>query len=130
MKKRMLCIGAVVCAIAVIQLAGCATSKRSVHTEELLQASGFKIVTATTPDEKAQLQTLRPGKLTVVQRNGKTWYVYPDPFHHQLYVGNADQYQAYRQAYQDEQMVQGEVDSILLHADTAVWTYGGLDFGQ
>ena len=120
-----------VCALGLILLiTGCATPKPSLHTEELLQSSGFKVVAATTPAEKAQLQTLRPGKLTVVRRDGKTWYVYPDAGRHQLYVGNPDQYQAYRQAYQDEQMVGGQVDSVLLHADSAEWTFGGLDFGQ
>ena len=111
-------------------ITGCATPKPSLHTEELLQSSRFKVVVATTPAEKAELQTLRPGKLTVVRRDGKIWYVYPDAARNQLYVGNPDQYQAYRQAYQDEQMVRGQVDSALLHADTVEWTFGGLDFVQ
>ena len=117
-------------AIAVIQFTGCATPKPSRHTEDLLQSSGFNVVVASTPAEKAQLQTLKPGKLTVVHRDGKTWYVYPDAAHHQLYFGNPQQYQAYRQAYQDEHLVQGRLDSVLLHEDTAVWTYGGLPFAQ
>jgi len=65
-----------------------------------------------------------------VHRDGKTWYVYPDRARQQLYVGNPDQYQAYRRAYQDAQIVQGQVDSVLLHEDSVTWTYGGLDFGQ
>ncbi len=130
MRPHILLTGAVACAIAALYSAGCATPKPNLHTEELLQSSGFRIITATTPAQKAQLQTLRPGKLTVVQRNGKTWYVYPDAARQQIYVGNADQYQAFRQAYQDDQMVQGAVESILLREDSAGWTFGGLDFGQ
>jgi len=129
-KEKMIVL-TMACALGLIVLiTGCATPKPSLHTEELLQSSRFKVVLATTPAEKAQLQTLRPGKLTVVRRDGKTWYVYPDAARHQLYVGNPDQYQAYRQAYQDEQMVGGRVDSVLLHADTVDWTFGGLDFVQ
>jgi hypothetical protein len=130
MRKLIRFIGTVACAIAAIHFAGCATPKPRVHTEELLQSSGFKVVAATTPADKAQLQTLRPGKLTVVHREGKTWYVYPDAARHQLYVGNPQQYQAYRQAYQDDQMVQGAFDSVLLHEDTVEWTYGGIPFAQ
>ena len=123
--------GIMACALGLtLLITGCATPKPSLHTEELLQSSGFKIVVATTPAEKAQLQTLRPGKLTVVRRDGKTWYVYPNAARHQLYVGNPDQYQAYRQAYQDEQMVRGQVDSVLLREDTADWTTGALTSGS
>jgi hypothetical protein len=119
------------CALGLtLLLTGCATPKPSLHTEELLQSSGFKVVVATTPAEKAQLQTLQPGKLSVVRRDGKTWYVYPDAARQQLYVGSPDQYQNYRQAYQDDQMVRGQVDSVLLHRDTVEWTYGGLPFAQ
>ena len=130
MRQQILFAGAVACAIAVIHFTGCATPKPSRHTEDLLQSSGFNVVVATTPAEKAQLQTLQPGKLTVVHRDGKTWYVYPDAAHHQLYFGNPQQYQAYLQAYQDDQMVRGQLGSALLHEDTVEWTYGGLPFAQ
>jgi hypothetical protein len=130
MKAKTMITSAAAIAAAALLFAGCATHKPSVHTEELLQSCRFKIVTATTPEQKAQLQTLRPGKLTVVQRNAKTWYVYPDLAHQQAYVGTPDQYQAYRQAFQDDQMVRGAVDSILCHEDSVAWPYGGLDFGQ
>ena len=128
--RTLLTQATAISAAAAILFIGCATHKPSVHTEELLQSCRFKIVSATAPAAQAQLQTLRPGKLTIVQRNGKTWYVYPDAAHQQLYVGTPDQYQAYRQAYQDDQMIQGAVDSILCHEDSVAWPYGGLDFGQ
>jgi hypothetical protein len=35
--------------------------------------------------------------VSVVQRNEKTYYVYPDPAHNQMYVGKRSQYQAYQQ---------------------------------
>ena len=110
---------------------GCSTTQQTAHTEELLLSSGFKVVAAATPAHKAQLQTLRPGKITLVNRNGKLWYVYPDPAGQKLYVGNASQYQAYRQAFQDDRIVKAEYESIQLSEDTAYWStsvYG--DFGE
>ena len=32
-----------------------------------------------------------------MQRNGKNYYVYADPAHYQIYVGNPSQYQQYQQ---------------------------------
>jgi hypothetical protein len=43
---------------------------------------GLRTVIFTNP----QQQQLRPYKVTVVERNGKTSYVYADPTHYQIYV--------------------------------------------
>jgi hypothetical protein len=110
---------------------GCSTTKQTAHTQELLMSSGFKEVAAATPAQLTQLQALRPGKITAVKRDGKTWYVYPDAARHKLYVGNPNQYQAYRQAYQDDQLVKQQRESVILNEDTADWSYGGFgDFGD
>jgi hypothetical protein len=110
---------------------GCSTTKQTVHTEELLVSSGFKEVTAATPAQLAKLQALRPGKITPVKRDGKTWYVYPDAAHHKFYVGSLNQFEAYRQAYQDDQLVKQQFDSVLLYQDTVDWSAGTFgDFGN
>jgi hypothetical protein len=78
-------------AFALLALAvGCASSQQ---TENLLSAAGFRTVIVTNP----QQQQLRPYKVTVAERDGKTYYVYPDPASNQIYVGNQSQYQRYRQ---------------------------------
>jgi hypothetical protein len=128
--SRTFLTGAVALAAAVALFAGCATATKTQFTEDLLQGSGFKIVRATTPADKAQLQTLRPGRLTVVHRDGKTWYVYPDATRQQLYVGTPEEYQAYRRACQDAQMVSEEGHAAPLHEDAVEWAYGGLDFEE
>ncbi len=43
------------------------------------------------------LKSLPADKLTVAKINGKTFYVFPDPAHNLLYVGNLEQYQSYQQ---------------------------------
>jgi len=56
-------------------------------------AAGFRVVTVTNP----QQQRLRPNKVTVTERDGKTYYVYVDPALNQIYIGDQSQYQRYRQ---------------------------------
>jgi len=48
------------------------------------------------PQQQHHLKTLPPNKVTVVRRNGKTYYVYEDPAHNQIYVGSQFQYYRYR----------------------------------
>jgi len=82
-------------AIALVALAlGCANTQR---TENLLSAAGFRTIIANTPQRQQHLQTLPPDKVTLVQRNGKNYYVYADPAHWQILVGTPSQYQQYQQ---------------------------------
>jgi hypothetical protein len=82
-------------AIALLALtAGCANTQ---HTENLLSAAGFRTIVANTPQRQQHLKTLPPDKVTLVQRNGKNYYVYADPAHWQIFVGTPSQYQQYQQ---------------------------------
>ena len=63
------------------------------ETEDLLSEAGFRTIIMTSFHD----QQLRPYKVTVVERNGETSYVYADPARNQVYVGNQSQYQKYRQ---------------------------------
>ena len=73
---------------------GCATTK---HTESLLSEAGFLHVPATTDAQVQHLMSLPPDKVTIARINGKAFYVFPDPAHKQLYVGNDEQFQTYQQ---------------------------------
>ena len=66
--------------------AGCAANTQS--TENLLSAAGFRTIVANTPQRQQHLKMLPPNKVVLVQRNGKNYYVYADPAHYQIYVGN------------------------------------------
>ena len=80
-----------VAAVALLGLAiGCASTK---HTEDLLSAAGFKAVPATTAEQEAHLKALPSGKVTMVIRNGKIYYAFPDVPHNMLYIGQTAQYQ-------------------------------------
>jgi hypothetical protein len=105
--------------------AGCSTAQRVRQTETLLVASGFKTVMASTPAQQAHLKMMPPGKIALVKRNDKTYYVYPDAAHDRIYVGNRNQYLAYRQYYQDEQLSNGQIEGADLHEDAAIWSFWG-----
>jgi len=58
---------------------GCAsTSTSTQNRENMLVASGFKMITPKTTAQQQKLQNLPPGKVTMIQKGGKTYYVFPD----------------------------------------------------
>jgi hypothetical protein len=63
----------------------------------MLVASGFKVITPKTAAQKQKLQNLPPGKVTMIQKAGKTYYIFPDPAHNQAYVGGPKQYRHYQE---------------------------------
>src|SRR6266481_4267513 len=73
---------------------GCATTNSN---SDLLSAAGFKLLPADTPKKQQLLQTLTPGKLTLITWKGKQFYVQPDVPNNQAYVGTPAEYQAYQQ---------------------------------
>jgi hypothetical protein len=104
-------------------VAGCATTK---HTETFLTAAGFKVVVATTPKQEQRLKALPPGKITTVQRNGKTYYVFPDVAHNQIYLGTPNEYQNYRQILADNKIAeQDRMGAEMLSADGDDWNDWG-----
>ena len=91
--KKLIHLFQLACALSVLALAaGCKTTQ---NTENLLSQAGFKTLTATAPEQKARLHSLRAGHLSVVQRAGKTYYIFPDVTRNLLYVGRQDEYENY-----------------------------------
>src|SRR4029453_1973785 len=83
--------------IAILALTvGCATTTSTENTESMLVASGFKVVTPKTGEQRANLQKLPRGNVDQINKGGKTYYVFPDAAHNQAYVGGPKQYQAYQ----------------------------------
>jgi hypothetical protein len=82
--------------VALVSLfTGCATTA-SPQAENLLLSAGFKARVATTAKQQEELRTLPTGKISPVRQNGKTFYVYPDAAHNQIYVGNRAQRETYK----------------------------------
>lgn len=111
--------------------AGCATNKQ---TESMLGAAGFHRIAATTPGQLRHLKTLPPDKLTVAKIKGKTYYVFPDPAHNLIYLGNTEEYQTYKEILSDRQLegqnrVEAEVGQASGADDDAHWVEWTSDAG-
>ena len=95
--------------MALLALAvGCTTTSKR---ENLLSAAGFKMVPAVTPEQKAHLQTLPPDKVTMVQREGKTYFVFPDRKQQVLYVGQQAQYDEYQKLRLQNQLAEDQMNA-------------------
>src|SRR5260370_9843475 len=92
--KRIRISFKMVSAIALLALiAGCATTQTSTQSKEsMLVASGFKTIPPKTAAQQQKLQTLPPGKIAMIKKAGKTYYVFPDAAHNQAYVGGPKEY--------------------------------------
>ena len=85
-------------AACTLLLASCASTSTSTQNKEsMLVASGFKVITPKTAAQQQKLQNLPPGKVTMIQKGGKTYYIFPDPANNRAYVGRPREYQAYQQ---------------------------------
>ena len=94
--------------------AGCASTQ---NKEDMLVAAGFKVITPSTPEQTAKLKTLAAYKVSQVQKNGKTYYVFPDAAHNQAYVGNPSQYQAYQQLRLERQEAKENLEAAVMNKD-------------
>jgi len=108
--------------LALLILTGCSTTKQ---TENMLSAAGFKIVVAATPKQEQKLKALPPGKITTVQRNGKTYFVFPDAAHNRIYLGNQQQYQNYQQMLLDQKIAAQNREAGEMAADSSDWSDWG-----
>ncbi len=115
-----------------VLLLGCATTQTSTQNREsMLAASGFKTITPKTAVQKQKLQNLPPGKVTMIQKKGKTYYIFPDPAHNLAYVGGPKQYQQYQQLRTDNKLAKESLESADMYQDAEMeWSvWGGWDAG-
>src|SRR2546429_3951806 len=68
--------------------------------EFLLAQAGFKTKTVTTPKQQQQVSLLAVDKVSAVKYKGEMVYVFPTGEKDQIYFGNQDQFNAYKQALQ------------------------------
>ena len=107
--KKLLTLTSVLSAIAALTfVTGCAstgttTAAASPKKESMLQQSGFKTITVTTPKQQQAVSNLAQGRCSAVKYNGKLYYVYPTAQKDRVYVGRQKQYNAYKQALAAQQ---------------------------
>jgi hypothetical protein len=113
-------------------LFGCASTQTTTQNREsMLVASGFKVITPKTAAQKQKLQNLPPGKVTMVQKAGKNYYIFPDPAHNQAYVGRPREYQIYLQMRADNKLAKESLETAEMYQDASMqWSvWGGWDAG-
>jgi hypothetical protein len=84
-------------AFALLALAIGCTGMQTQSKENLLIAAGFKTVVPKTAAQQQKLQALPPDKVAMIQKGGKTYYVFPDAANNRALVGGPKQYQSYQQ---------------------------------
>ena len=114
---------------------GCAsTSTSTQNRENMLVASGFKMITPKTTAQQQKLQNLPPGKVTMIQKGGKIYYVFPDPAHNRAYVGRPREYQAYQQLRATNKLVAENLETAEMYQDAemqwSLWGGWGGGFGS
>ena len=94
-------------ATLIVLVAGCATTKQ---TEDLLSAAGFKPRPAATAKQEAQLKSLPAHTVSSVQKNGKTYFVYPDVARNVLYIGQPAEYEQYKKLREQQKWAEEQVN--------------------
>jgi hypothetical protein len=113
---------------------GCASTQTSTQNREsMLVASGFKVITPKTAAQQQKLQNLPPGKITMIQKGGKTYYIFPDPANNRAYVGRPKEYQAYQQLRTANKLAKEDLETAEMYQDSemqwSAWGGWGAGFG-
>ena len=130
--KRMRTSFTVISVIALLALTvGCATTSSTQNKESMLVASGFKVITPKTAAQQQKLQQLPPGKVAMINRKGRTYYIFPDAAHNQAYVGGQQEYQAYQQLRAANKLANENLETAEMYQDAEMnWgAYGGWGAG-
>ena len=116
-------------AVALVAMAvGCTSTQTQTQSKEnLLVAAGFKVIVPRTAAQQQKLQALPADKVTLVQKDGKTYYVFPDAANNQAYVGGPKQYQAYKQLRLANKLANENLEAAEINQDASMdWgSWGG-----
>jgi hypothetical protein len=114
-------------ALALLFLTLSCTGVQTQNKENLLIAAGFKVIVPKTAAQQQKLKALPADKVTLVQKDGKTYYVFPDAANNQAYVGNPNQYQTYRQLRLENKLANDNLEAAEMNQDASMdWgSWGG-----
>jgi len=111
-------------AFALLALAVGCTGMQTQSKEDMLIAAGFKTVVPKTAAQQQKLQALPPGKVAMVQKAGKTYYVFPDAANNRALVGGPKQYQAYQQLRLQNKLANENLEASEAYQDASM-NWGG-----
>src|SRR5256885_14929792 len=114
-----------ICVMSLLALTvGCATTSSTQNKESMLVASGFKVITPKSPAQQQKLQQLPPGHVAMINRKGRTYYIFPDAAHNQAYVGGPKQYQEYQQLRTEKKLAKEDLETAQMYQDSEM-DWGG-----
>lgn len=116
-------IGAI--ALLAVAVSCAATQAQMQNKESVLIAAGFKVIVPRTAAQQQTLKSLPSDKVSLVQNDGKTYYVFPDAANNQAYVGGPTQYQAYVQIRTANQFRNESLEAAGLGGASDWGTWGG-----
>ncbi|OAI42455.1 hypothetical protein AYO41_04300 [Verrucomicrobia bacterium SCGC AG-212-E04] len=104
---------------------GCA-STTSQSKENLLVTAGFRTLPADTAAKQTLLKSLPEGQLSAVQRNGRTYYVYPQLASNTALVGTEKELTAFRQLKDLKQISDRNLEQSIKSSSVSGWgAWGG-----
>jgi hypothetical protein len=123
---------ALIATVCTALFVGCAATQTAIQNREsMLVASGFKVITPKTAAQQQKLQNLPPGRVTMIQKGKKTYYIFPDPVHNRSYVGGPKEYQAYQQLRATNKLSKENLETAEMYQDSEMqWnSWGGWGAG-
>ena len=110
-------------ALAVAFLAGCAAIERAERnqTEQLLAASGFKVLPADNAQRQAAVAQLKPYTISRQIRDNTVYYVYPDDQGNFLYVGDQTAYGKYQNLVVQQQISDQNLMAAQMQSMPGMW---------
>lgn len=110
-------------ALAAAFLVGCAAIQRAERnqTEQLLAASGFKVLPADTPQRQTAVTQLKPYTLSRQIRSNNVYYIYPDDQGNFLYVGDQDAYSKYQNLVVQQQISDQNLMAAQMQTMPGMW---------
>ena len=125
--KRILTGFDLISALVILVLAvSCTETQRETRNREKdLIAAGFKVIIPNTVAQQQRLKALPTDRVTLVHKDGKAYYVFPDAANNQAYVGGRTQYQAYQQIRTDIQFRNESLEAAGLGEETDWGSWNG-----
>jgi hypothetical protein len=130
----MMRIGTTLAALGLcVAVAACQSPQQKIaNKEDMMTAAGFKFVPANTPQRQANFKLLPAHKFARQIKDGRVFYVYPDPTVCVcLYVGDQNAYATYRKNMFDKQLADEQQmtaqDMEMYSFDWGPW--GGYPYG-
>lgn len=96
---------------------------------DLLHQAGFRPYVVRNDEQLAQVATLPQGQISIVQRGGQSYWLFPAPARDQIFVGRRRHYNQYQRLLAQQRASYENIASLPLEANVFVWSGGWRTWG-